>query len=107
MVQCNSTGGADEGAVAVFALGVGAVQETLGDDRPLDGNVLHIAVGGERFVDRPGGRDVVDDDAVGGGDDAKRIAFDFVAVTEPDAQVANDDVVGGDDEGLAEGQGSC
>ena len=52
MVQSNSASGADERAVAVFSFGVRAVQEALGDERPLNGNVLNITARGEGLVDR-------------------------------------------------------
>ncbi len=44
---------------------------------------------------------MIDDDTPGGGDDAQGVPLDLVAVAEADTPVTNDDVVGGDDEGVA------
>ena len=98
---------ADQAAVAVPALVVDRVRQRLGDQRPLDGQVIDAALrravaaaGRQGLVHRPAGRDMVQDDATAARD-ADRIVLHAGLVARAHADVADDDVVGGDDQRLA------
>ena len=83
-----------DAAESVMSFFVGGLIEALGDQTPLDGDVLR-AVDRETFVHAPAGRAVVDDDVL------LITAFDGVhplssGVSEPDAEEAHDHLVGFD-----------
>ena len=88
---------AEQRAVAVLALLMAGTIQARGDERPLHGDAIGVG-DGERFIDAPGGGDVIEDDVLRTVHlEAVVLHAGAIAVTGTEAQIADDDVVGTND----------